>query len=142
MYPLARVKIRRNFRDRLLDKDGAYTGQDLRLFRVVGGPASRALRCLEREIQLGGRCCVAVTTEGATGLSEASIKVLRAVATFCQAQGLPFFLCGVDELALAQLFPEDPAIRSRCVVFHTSQDLIAIFGESGCRVHADGAHRR
>lgn len=142
MYPLARVMIRRHFVDRFPDKDGDYGAHDLRLFRVVGGPTSGALRCLEREIQVGGRCCVGVTTEGASGLSDASIKVLRAVSEFCQVQGLPLFLCGVDESTLAQLLPEDSPMRSSRMVFHTLQDLIAIFCESGCRGQAGGAHRK
>jgi len=140
MYPLARVTIRRHFVEPTLDKDGNYRTRHLRLFRVVGGPAPRALRCLEKEIEAGGRCCVGVTTEGAAELSDASIKVLQTVLDFCELKGLPMFLCGIDEPTLSCLFPEDSPMRPKYKAFDTVQDLIAIFCDHGVRGQAGSAH--
>lgn len=142
MYPVARVMIRRHFVDRSLETDGAYRKRDLRVFRVVGGPAPRALHRLKSELQAGGRCCIGVTTEGAGHSTDAAVRVLRAVTEFCHEQGLPLFLCGVDEPTLARILPDDSALKSNLNVFRSVQDLLASFCEPGFRGPAGGTRRR
>ena len=142
MYPVARVMIRRHFVDRSLEADGAYRKRDLRVFRVVGRSTPRALRCLQTEIQLGGRCCIGITTEGVGCPSDASKRILRAVVAFCYDEGLPLFLCGVDELTLAQLFSDDSPMQPNCKVFRSVRDLIALFCEPGFRCQPSGTQRK